>query len=65
MMLPELLGDTDYWTCSEYDDGRDSKIYKRVYTIKKSAFDGYTNNYTGIKYLYETASCIYLEELNL
>ena len=65
MMLPELLGDTDYWTCSEYDDGRDSKIYKRMYTIKKSAFDGYTNNYTGIKYLYETASCIYLEELKL
>lgn len=64
MMLPELLGDTDYWTCSEYNE-RDSKIYKRMFTIKKSAFDGYTNIYTGIKWQYENASCIYLEELNL
>ena len=48
MMLPELLGDTDYWTCSEYDE-RDSKIYKRMFTIKKNVLDGYTNIYTNIK----------------
>lgn len=64
MMLPRLLGDTDYWTCSEYDE-RDSKIYKRMFTIKKNVLDGYTNIYTNIKWQYETASCIYLEELKL
>lgn len=64
MMLPRLLGDTDYWTCSLYDEG-DYRIHKRMFTIKKNVLDGYTNIYTGIKWQYETAACIYLEELNL
>lgn len=65
MMLPRLPGDTDFWTCSKYDE-RYSGIYnKRMFTIKKNVLDGYTNIYTGIKWQYETAACIYLEELKL
>ena len=65
MMLPRLPGNTDFWTCSKYDE-RYSGIYnERMYTIKKHVWDGYTNIYTGLKWQYETAACIYLEELKL